>query len=133
MATDPSKKKNAMIELIEQKEDGIQETENVLARLWRIILFQYGLSGNSWTRQITKYQDRISALSSRKGISNMKGNLTRRLAEDKLTWTSLERGLAILEFDHIRIELHLTRKGRTRVIGLDVENDELSIDDDDDD
>lgn len=124
-------KKNAMEVLINQGEDSIHETQNVLARIWRIVLVKYGVSFHQWHRSITKYQDKIIRISSKKGAANMKGNMTRRLVEDRLSWDTLLRGLAILEFDKIEITLRLTKRFETQEITIIVPNDEIVMDDED--
>lgn len=122
--------KNSMVKLIESKEDGILSTNNVLARMWRIILFSYGLSGSSWQLLLDKYQTKMKHKHTVKGSANIKGNLTRQLAEDKLSWDGLINGLAILEFEKIEIELSLTKRGETRVVKLEATTDEFNIDED---
>lgn len=109
---------NPMIKLIESKIDGILATNHMLGRVWRIVLYKYGLSGAQWQRQLNKYQltqkDKVSS----KGRSTSNGNLNRQFAKDHLSWNGLMRGLHILEFDKIKLELTLSRRGTTRVIEL---------------
>lgn len=118
-------KKNAMVVLIEKGEDGIHETTNILARVWRIVLYRYNLSGHKWQSQITRYQERINKVSTRKGSANMKGNLIRRLAEDRLSWGSLMRGFSILEFDLIEITFRFTKRKDVKEFTIVMNNDEL--------
>ena len=137
-APDKDNKKNAMISLIEQGEDGIRSTTNVLALVWRIILYKYGLSAHSWQRHITRYQERVDKQSSRKGSANMKGNMQRRLAEDRLSWGSLMRGFSILEFERVEITFKTTKrygnKLETRDVTIVINDDELNaVDNNDDD
>ena len=132
MGTLKKDKKNAMVNLIEKGEDGIDETHDVLARVWRITLYRYGLSLHQWHRLITKYQERVNRLSSEKGSANMKGIMTRRLAEDKISWGTLMRGFAILEFDKIEITFRLTKRNDVRDIKMVITNDELDIVEDND-
>lgn len=117
-------KKNAVVDLIEQGVSGILGTQNVLARLWRIILNKYMLSGRQWQQQVTQYQEKVARSTTKKGGANIKGNLTRSLAKDAISWKTFLAGLSIIQFDKIRIEVHLTKKGKTEVIGLDINNDE---------
>lgn len=112
-----------MVKLIESKESGIYSTNNVLARLWRIILFRYNLSGSTWHKQLDKYQFRKHNTGSKKAKRSTKGNITRALATDKLSWGVLMTGLEIIQFDKVEIHLHLTRRGETEVVTVSLEND----------
>ena len=132
MGTPKKDKKNAMLNLIDLGEDGIEQTQDILARVWRITLHRYGLSPHNWHTLITKYQERVNRLSSEKGSANMKGNMTRRLAEDKISWGTLMRGFAILEFDKIEVTFRLTKRNDVRDIKMVITNDELDIVDDKD-
>jgi hypothetical protein len=129
---DEKSKKNAMLNLIEQGEEGIHNTNNTLARVWRILLYRYGLTGHQWQRQITKYQEKINKISSKKGSANMKGNMTRRLAEAKLSWGTLMRGFAIMEIDRLEITFKCYKKNDCREITMVVLNDEFNALDDED-
>lgn len=135
-APDKDRQKNAMISLIEQGEEGIRGTTNVLALIWRIILYKYGLSAHSWQRHITRYQERVDKLSSRKGSANMKGNMQRRLAEDRLSWGTLMRGFSILEFVKVEVTFKTTKriggKLETRDVTITIHDDEINAIDADD-
>lgn len=130
MALPPDKeKKNAMVALIEQGVSSINRDTNILGRLWRIILYEEGLTAHQWQRLITKYQQRMIKLSSVKGSANLKGNLIRSLAEPKISWGTFMRGLSVLEYEKIGFKLELTKRGRTREVGVtlnifDIKQDE---------
>ena len=124
------KGKDLMVTLIESKEKGIYSTTNILARLWRITLFKYQINGRMWHKLMDRYQFRMERDLSSQGRSFMKGNTTRALSVDKLSWNALMKGLAILNFDEIKIQLVLTKAGVTRTISLDVTD---TLDDDEED
>lgn len=124
---------NVMVELIEQGQKGILDTNNVLARVWRIALFRRGLDGAGWCTLMTQYQIKLNTRGSLKGKSNVKGNHTRMLAKPRLSWGGLMRGLDILGFSKVEIQFHLTRRGTTQVISMEVSPNEPLDDGDEED
>lgn len=108
--------KNAMLHLIEQGEDGIHGTQNVLARIWRIILYKSFMTGGKWYRLITNYQERQLRLQTKRAGGNIKGNLSRRLAEDRITWTNLMRGIDILGFEEVELVMTCKKRGQEDIV-----------------
>ncbi len=125
-------KKNAMVQLIQDGEGSIYSTQNVLARIWRIVLVQNNITVQNWHSYISRYQERCKKFSSKKGTINMKGNMSRRLAADKLSWSGLMRGFNILEYSKVTITVELEKGMEKRKITIVVPNDELNFQGDDD-
>jgi hypothetical protein len=119
-------KKNAMLSLLEEEDKGVHQTSHVLGRLWRIVLKNENLSGFQWNRYITRYQERINRFTSKRGVMNMKGNLTRRLAEPKLSWGSIMRGFAILEYTKIEIIFRFHKNKQHFDVHMTINNDEIN-------
>lgn len=113
-----------MVDLIESGVEGILSTQHPLARLWRITLHTFRVRPDVWDSKLTKYQDKIARSNTTKGSANIKGNLVRSLAEDRISWNTIMHGLSIIGFDKLRIELHLTKEGVTTVVGLNIDNEE---------
>lgn len=128
---DRREKKNAMLSLLEKGEEGIHDTTNLLARVWRILLYQYGLTGHQWQRQITKYQEKINKISSKKGAASIKGNMTRRLAEPKLSWGTFMRGVDIQEIEKMEVTFRFHKRGDVREINMTVLKDQFDTFDED--
>jgi hypothetical protein len=127
-------KKNAMEYLLDQGDSSIYETNNVLARLWRIILNrEEKVDINKWNRLITIYQEKQVKISSKKGAANLKGNLTRRLVNPKLSWNVFMSGLAVFNYDVVGLTLTLQKGSVTKEIKLLIPNDELIKNNPDDD
>ena len=129
-------KTNPMIEVIDKGAVGVQETTHPLGRLWRLILYTHAINGRRWHMYVARYQERMRRLELKaglpaaghtaKGAANIKGNLTRRLAEPVLSWNLLMRGISVLEFDSIKIEVHLTKGRNTQIVDIEIDNDELN-------
>lgn len=126
-ANQDKEKKNAMVALIEKGKDGVNGTTNILARLWRIILAEENLTIHNWQRLLNKYQMRMHKLSSMKGSANLKGNLIRSLAEPKISWGSLIRGINILEYEEMEMRIRLKKRGVVKQFDLVVTNDDVDI------
>ena len=120
---------NAMLKVIEEGIPAIHESKNILARLWRIIIYKVCLNGQNWHTQLNKWQDKINRESTTKKLANVKGNITRALASPRMSWESLLRGLAILEFEKMDIQITLYKRGTNIVIPLSVDLTSLSEDD----
>lgn len=104
--------KNPMIQLIEMGEDGIHATSHPLAKIWRIILYKSFIRGDTWYRLISTYQERYHLLQSSKLGCNIKGNFTRELAKDRITWPNLMRGMEIMQFDEVEVNFICRKKGK---------------------
>lgn len=131
MSDEKRKSKNGMINLIEEDEKGIHDTQNVLAKVWRILLIKTDIDIHKWNRLLTKWQDRVMKIHSKKGSANMKGNMSRRLAEPRLSWPLLMRGFSIYEIEKTEIIFRLHKRGEIIEIPFSVTNDELQMEDDD--
>jgi len=116
---------NAMVKLIEKGPSTIYESKNVLARLWRVIFFDHDITRDQFLKLMARYQRIVTRAASDKVASNIKGNLCRRLAEDKLTWEGIIRGIQVLGYEHVRFEIHLTKRGQTTVHYLEAETEAL--------
>lgn len=126
------KTKNGMINLIEKEDKGVHDTQNVLARVWRIVLVRSDIDVHKWNRLLTKWQDRVMKIHSKKGSANMKGNMSRRLAEPRLSWPLLMRGFSIYEVEKTEVIFRLHKRGEIIEIPMVISNDEMSMEDDED-
>lgn len=101
-----------IFDVIESGEDGVFETQHLLARVWRIVLIKSAISGELWYRLITRYQERYRNLESEAKRTSIKGNYSRQLAGDRISWPLLMKGFEIIDFDDIEVNFKF-RKGST--------------------
>lgn len=113
---------------------GIFDTDNTLAKIWRIVLFKFGITGRNWQKLISAYQLVQADGNSAKGASSIIGNLTGALAKDKISWGTLMRGFDVLKLTHISITLRVG-KGKfyeeINIIVKDGESEIMGAEDDD--
>ena len=129
-----SDKANSMVKVIDDGLFGIHKSENVLARLWRIILYETNMNGQIWHIQLNKFQDRLHRESTTKKSASIKGNITRMLADPKISWSAFMRGLSILEFEKMDIQITLYKKNKVlplKTLTVDLNKQVSDLDDDD--
>lgn len=128
-----SDKPNIMVKVIDEGLSGIHKSENVLARLWRIILYETNMNGQMWHVQLNKFQDKLHRESTTKKSASIKGNITRMLADPKISWSAFMRGLSILEFERMDIQIILYKRKRPmplKTLTVDLNRQMSDIDDD---
>lgn len=123
--------KNAtMVDVIESGEDGVFETQHLLARVWRIVLIKTQVSGDLWYRLISRHQEKHRHLESNTKRTSIKGNYSRQLAKNKISWSLLMKGFEIMEFEEIKVEFKF-KKGPlefTIPMTLKDKNNDLDLD-----
>ena len=82
----------------------------MLSRLWRLLLYDTKMNCSVWDRYLSLWYDRINSNLSEKQKSSWKGNKTRGLATDRITWPSFLQGLKILQYKHMEITITLRKE-----------------------
>jgi len=113
---------NPMVKVIEEGMMGIYETTNVLARLWRILLYDNNLKAHQWHTLISKAKFHRKGEMTEKAAATDRGNATRMLAKSKISWGMFMRGLIILEYDKMDIKVTLWRKNKPQTLEISVDN-----------
>ncbi len=133
-------KKDTMQDIIDSGLQGINKTDDILARLWRLLLYESNMQLHIWDSLLTKWQTRLMKSYTLKGAACKKGNITRELANHKISWGKFIVALTILGYDSMNIELTLYRKGKARTLKIfvadliaEADNDELLSDNKDKD
>lgn len=124
---------NPMVKVLDDGLMGIHETKCVLARAWRILLYETGLTAIQWHTLLNKWQAKVQKSSTEKEATNIKGNATRRLAKDIITWNGLMEGVYILEFTRVEVNLRLHKGSKVRELNLDVDLTNIDMHSSDDD
>ena len=108
--------KNSMIKMLNEGKDAIYQATNPLSRIWRILCVQTGVNAPVWNNQLDKWNRRNQRKGNKTALNSDKGNASRSLAEDSISWKSLMRGFDILEYDKIEIQITAHRRGKTVVV-----------------
>ena len=103
------KKQNPMDELISLPDTGMGDTTDSLARLWRNILSANVLKPSDWNRKVVEYITSNQKVLSRSQLNDVRTNVTRRLADPKVSWDLVLKGIKILGYVKITIKLELEK------------------------
>lgn len=115
-------KQNPMVTVIESGLWGIHEVSDVLARAFRYLIYDSNIKYTQWVTLLQKYLSRVQKEYTVKALTSMKGNIQRQLSGKSLTWKSFLKGLIILEYESMEIDITLHRKGKVKQIRLIVDD-----------
>ena len=124
---------NVMLQVIEEGITGIYKTDNILARIWRIVIFKANITGQSWHNQLSQWQSKLNKEVTSKKKASIKGNITRALAESTVSWDTLMKGFTILGFTKMDMHITLHKRGKTIEFPLVIDLTTLKYDDNDSD
>lgn len=84
-------------------------TNGVLAKHWRIILAELNITTQKWLSLMADfvYDLRNGVPNNKSDQTSFRGNLTKELSRDQLTWKSFCRGLRFLKVRRMRIVTYL--------------------------
>ena len=121
------KPKNPMVTIIEDGVTSIHDTSHVLTKAWRILIYQSGLTASDWHTLLTVWQTKIAAFGNPNADTvSRKGNVTQTLSKKSITWNSFLRGLSILGYDKLEIDIRLYKRGKVRKLDTIVVDDLLN-------
>jgi hypothetical protein len=116
------KPRNPMVTVIEQGLVGIHASEDALSRLWRILLYETKIRGSDWHTRLNKWQQKMQRKYSDKEAASLKGNITKTLAKNNLSWRTFIRGIQILGYECMDIELTLWKNNKPQKIFLSIKD-----------
>lgn len=93
--------------ILTNPETAIRSTNDPLARLWRNILADIGMSPIAFHERLAKYLDDPANGITKETRSSTRGNRLKELSRDKLTWDLIMKGLEILDPEHVDISVSL--------------------------
>lgn len=99
--------------ILEDKQKKISASGNLLTRLWRTILYEEGITVKIYDNMMRRYlhnpnsgiEDNATAR------NNHRGNLTKELSSNHMTFRSLMKGLRVLEVEEFEFGVILKRRG----------------------
>lgn len=111
-------KKNPLHELMTGDITLISSANCVLARLWRLMLFQLNVRASIWETLLTTYTEACKAHMPKDKALNLKGNISKGMAKDVLSWGRLCQGLSVFGFEETILKLELTDKDVTKDVSI---------------
>lgn len=116
----------AIMQMLTERYKSIQSARSVLSRMFRQMLMDLDVSLFSYDRLMQKYLDdpNNDIPKSGKDRSTARGNLSKQLYSDPMTFKTFLKGIKFLGATHVKFEIHLTRKKKTTVhtVNLDLTN-----------
>lgn len=79
----------------------------VLARLWRLLLFQLNVRAPIWEILLTNYTADCKDCMGEEKALNLKGNITKKLAKDELSWVRFCQGVSVFGFEETIFKMTL--------------------------
>lgn len=101
----------------------VNESTNILAKLFRTVLYDLNVDYGQLNRNIIAYLDKqqLSVKKSAKEQTREKGNLVKELSSNSLTWNNFVKGLQVI--NPVSAEIRLTlrwRRGRETIHTVNV-------------
>lgn len=101
----------------------VNESTNILAKLFRTVLYDLNVDYGQLNRNIIAYLDKqqLSVKKSVKEQTREKGNLVKELSSNSLTWNNFVKGLQVI--NPVSAEIRLTlrwRRGRETIHTVNV-------------
>lgn len=91
-----------------QQEQRIRGINCVLARLWILLIIDLNIQTPAWEYLISLYLEKYAEHHGKEKALNLKGNLSKSLTGDTLSWKEICRGITMLDFDDVLffVEVH---------------------------
>lgn len=89
----------------------VNEANCLLARLWRLSLYELHLRPTIWEGLLAMYCEKCREYMSEDQASNLKGNLTKALSKDRLAWGKFSQGITVFKTHEARLEITTSENG----------------------
>ena len=119
----PLENKNPMVKLLNEPDRGMSDTQDVLARIWRQLLFSTNIPVSNWLTRLSNWQTEQGKLIGVHAAMSLKSNITSTIAEKRISWDTLMRGYAILGY----VKLEITVVGYKAIKGHKGDKIELTV------
>lgn len=107
-----SDEKSQLHRLMEQDVALISNANCVLARLWRLTLYNLEVRAPIWEALLDNYILTCTSQIGEKKASNLKGNLPKGLAGDEVTWQRFCEGLSVFNFEDVIFTVTTVENGK---------------------
>lgn len=113
-------KKKELYKLMENDVSLISDANCVLTRLWRLTLNSIDVRAPIWEALFQNYvYDLHDAIGTSKA-GNLKGNIPKDLAKDKITWERFCQGLSVFNFEDVKFSLTLTEGDESKTVAVHI-------------
>lgn len=103
-----SPKTNPLHELMVRDVSLVSSANCVLARLWRLFLYEVNVTAPVWESLLLSYTNACKPFIGDSKASNLKGNLPKRLSGDQVTWDKFCEGISVFNFEDVIFSVTLT-------------------------
>lgn len=98
----------------------VLNVNNVLARYWRLLLYDIDIRAPTWETLLIKWQlECVKRLGQAKAEQH-KGNIPKRLAGETITWRFFCEGITVLDFEEVVFLIKTTREGKTQEFAIHI-------------
>lgn len=115
-------KKTSLKEVFEGGIAGIHETHDVLARIFRIVIWKTNLPYTSWVNMLNRWVTNTQPPHTEKAARHTCGNLSKALKEPRISWKMFLKALAIMEVTKMDISMTFYRGDKEVKVDLTVDN-----------
>lgn len=104
----------AMKELLSTSDKMLPHAHGLLARLWRLVLFELHITPAYWTHSLDKYSiaKNNGIENTPHAIRNYRNNISRQLADTDITFNKFIEGLKIIGVIRFKLTITLYHKNR---------------------
>ncbi|QAX96138.1 hypothetical protein [Vibrio phage vB_VmeM-Yong XC32] len=113
-------KKKEIYKLMENDVSLISNVNCVLSRLWRLSLYNLDVRAPIWEALFQNYIYDLNMAIGKSKATNLKGNIPKDLAKDKMTWERFCQGLSVFNFEDVRFSMELTENGETKRVSINI-------------
>lgn len=90
-------------DILQPDAKAVLATNNVMAHLWRLILYRVRPGFNRWEINLIEHIEVINTGVSETKRRNDKSNLSKSLSKDTMSWPTLVEGILVLNFNTVKI------------------------------
>lgn len=105
-----------------------ENTGYILSYIWGKLLDDWPDRQENWKEYFNDYCDWFCNIVARGDSGDLKGNLSRTLGSDSLTWATFFKGLSAMNVDNIYLRIELQSRKSTECITLTMPNGRKNID-----
>lgn len=112
-----SAKGNDINTMLASPDKRIREAHGILSRMYRLVLFELGITPYKWNLLLINYLDRLTEANnlSQDRVTNERNNLRKGLSDPDMTFEMLTRGLSVLSPIAMKFEIELLYDNEVRV------------------
>lgn len=107
-------------DILQPDAKAVMATNNVMAHLWRLILYRVRPGFNRWEINLIEHIEVINVGVSETKRRNDKSNLSKSLSKDTMSWPTLVEGILVLNFNTVKIRFTTSINNVEREFSIDL-------------